>query len=133
MASSDSDPDVLGRVERRQGQLQDMAAVVAVGVSVVAAVAAVEVLLVAAVGVSVIAAVNVSVVADVGVSVVAAVVAVGISVVAAVAVHSREHKPDSNPSTEILWRAEKFVSRLRLWVEHRLVRCPFVERKGGPV
>lgn len=98
MASSDSDPDVLGRVERRQGQLQDMAAVVAVGVSVVAAVAD-----------------------------------VGVSVVAAVAVHSREHKPDSNPSTEILWRAEKFVSRLRLWVEHRLVRCPFVGRKAGPV
>lgn len=67
MASSDSDPDVLGRVEWGQGQLQDMAAVVAVGVSVVAAVAD-----------------------------------VGVSVVAAVAVHSREHKPDSNPSTEIL-------------------------------
>ena len=105
--SSDSDPDVLGRLEwgRGQTQLQDIAAVAAVGVSSVAAV---------------------------GVSVVVA--AVDVSVVAAVAgTAPGEHKPDSNPSTEILWRAEKSVSRPRLWVEHRLVNCPFVGRKGGPV
>ena len=109
MESSDSDPEVLSRMEwgRGRSQIQDMAAVAAVGVSVVVAVAAV------------------------GVSGAAA-VAVGVSVAADVA-GPGEHKPDSNPSTENLWRVEKSVSRPRLWVEHRLVSCPFVGRKGGPV
>ena len=88
MESSDSDPDVLSRMEwgRGRSQIQDMAAVAAVGVSVVADVAG-----------------------------------------------PGEHKPDSNPSTENLWRVEKSVSRPRLWVEHRLVNCPFCGTKGGQV
>ena len=70
-----------------------------------------------------------------GVSEAAALAAVGVSEAAAFAAGTDpgEHKPDSNPSIEILWRAEKSVSRPRLWVEHRLVNCPFVGRKGGPV